>query len=465
MQRYNILVVDDEKNILKVVTMTLRDSGYDVDTARSAEEAIEKFSRSNYHLVVTDLKLPGLSGADLLVRIKGDQPDCPVVMITAFGTIETAVTAMKNGALNYLTKPVNPDELLSVVREALEIYNLRQENRALKSELRQKYTFNNIIGKSAAMQEVFDTVRMVSKTQASVLIIGESGTGKELVARAIHYDSDRSEGPFVTVDCATIPAEIMESELFGHEKGAFTGAHERKIGLIELADDGTVFLDEIGDLEQNLQKKLLRFLQEREILRVGGNARIKLNVRIVAATNKDLEEEVRSKTFREDLYYRLNVVTFRMPPLRERRDDIPLLAQHFLEKLNSMEGKLIKGFEENVTETLLAYDWPGNVRELENVVERAYILCPNITITRKYLPSKLTQVGEKHQEPFDEMNLLETERRLIMKALNTTAWNQSKAADLLGITRKQLRTKMINMGLLPAAQTPEKTADHTPGGE
>ena len=449
MPNHKILIVDDEKNILRVVSTTLKNERYDITAAQSAEEAIEKFGRDGFDLVITDLKLPGQSGLDLLAYVKAQEPDLPVIMITAFGTIETAVDAMKKGAFNYLTKPVNPDELLTVVREAVEKYELKQENRSLKSELRQKHTFGNIVGKSAAMQEVFDTVRIVSKTQSSVLIFGESGTGKELIARAIHYESDRAEHPFVTIDCATIPSEIMESELFGHEKGAFTGAHERKIGLLERADNGTVFLDEIGELDQQLQKKLLRFLQEREILRVGGTARIKLNVRIVAATNKDLEQEVREKRFREDLYYRLNVVAIKMPPLRERTDDIPLLLQHFLEKLNRVEGKMVKGFDETVLEVLSSYDWPGNVRELENIIERAYILCPNITISRKYLPAKLQNRAGSEHTGIDEMNLLDTEKRLIIKALNQTSWNQSKAAEVLGITRKQLRTKMKNLELLP----------------
>jgi DNA-binding NtrC family response regulator len=453
MQKHNILVVDDEKNILKVVSVTLKDHGYGVETAQSAEEALAKFRRGAFDLVVTDLKLPGRSGGELLTEIKAVKHDFPVIVITAFGTIENAVEAMKKGAFNYLTKPVNPDELVSVAREALEKYELKRENAALKSELRQKYTFSSIIGKSAGMQEVFDMVRMVAKTHSSVLIVGESGTGKELVARAIHFDSDRADGPFVTVDCAAIPREIMESELFGHEKGAFTGAHERKTGLLEHADGGTVFLDEIGDLDVNLQKKLLRFLQEREVLRVGGNSRIKLNVRIIAATNKDLERDVEAKNFREDLYYRLNVVTIKIPPLRERKDDLPLLAQHFLEKVSSVEGKLVKGFEETVLDAFLAYNWPGNVRELENVVERAYILCPNITITRNYLPSKLQGPDGQGREGFDEMNLLETEKRLIIKALGTTSWNQSKASEILGITRKQLRTKMKNLGLLPDVES------------
>jgi DNA-binding NtrC family response regulator len=459
METSHILIVDDEKNILKIVTLTLRDSGYHVDTAQSAEEAIEKFNGGSYDLVVSDIKLPGMTGLDLLDQVRYANPDVPFIMITAFGSIENAVVAMKKGAFNYLTKPVNPDELLAVVKAALEQFSLKRENRSLRSELRQKYTFSNIIGKSPAMQEVFDMIRMVSKTQSNILIIGESGTGKELAARAVHFDSDRANGPFVTVDCATIPAEIMESELFGHEKGAFTGAHERKNGLLEHGNNGTVFLDEIGDLDMNLQKKLLRFLQEREILRVGGTTRIKLNVRVVAATNKDLEEEVRGKRFREDLYYRLNVVTIKMPPLRERKDDIPLLAHHFLERLNEVEGKMIKGFEDSVLRALVTYSWPGNVRELENIVERAYILCPNITISPKYLPAKLQSADSRASEPFDEMNLAETEKRLIIKALNSTSWNQSRSAEILGISRKQLRTKMKNLGLLPESAPEVAEAD------
>ena len=448
MQKHNILVVDDEKNILKVVSMTLK-SLYDVDTARSAEEAIEKFNQHAYELVITDLKLPGKSGLDLLEYIRSRDSNMPVIMITAFGTIENAINAMKKGAFNYLTKPVNPDELQTVIREAIEKCELRRENTSLKTELKQKYMFSSIIGKSVEMQQIFDTVRMVSKTQSNILIVGESGTGKELVARAVHYSSNRAEKPFVTIDCASIPSEIMESELFGHEKGAFTGAHEKKTGLLEHAHEGTVFLDEIGDLDINLQKKLLRFLQEREILRVGGSQRIKLNVRIVAATNKDLEQEVRDKRFREDLFYRLNVVTISMPSLRERKDDIPLLATHFLDRLNQIEGKLITGFDDNVIKAFLRHSWPGNVRELENVVERAYVLCQNITISLKYLPEKILQLADEQRESIDKMNLIETEKKLIVKALNNTDWNQSKAAEVLGITRKQLRTKMQRHSLLP----------------
>jgi len=447
MQERNVLVVDDEKNILKVVSMTLKKKNYNVDTARSPEEAIEKFNNNSYSLIITDIKLPGKTGMDLLEYVKSREPDIPVIMITAFGTIASAISAMKKGAFNYLTKPVNSDELLTVMKEAIEKYELRNEIISLKSELKQKYIFSNIIGKSSPMQEVFNTIRMVSRTHANILIAGESGTGKELVARAIHYDSNRAEKPFVIIDCAAIPSEIMESELFGHEKGAFTGAHEKKVGLLELAQSGTVFLDEIGELEINLQKKLLRFLQEREILRVGGSSRIGLNVRVIAATNKNLEEEVKGKKFREDLFYRLNVVAVKIPPLRERKDDIPLIVNYFLERLNKIEGKLITGFEDNVIDAFLNYDWPGNVRELENIVERAYVLCPNVTISIQYLPAKLSDLISKNNEPFDQMNLLETEKRLIVKALTQTQWNQSKASLILGISRKQLMTKMKNLGI------------------
>lgn len=448
MKKNKILLVDDEKNILRLVSATLREKGYEVETAQLFEEAVEKFGRDSYNLVLTDLKLPGKSGIELLDYIKSREPEVPVIMMTAFGTIENAVEAMKKGAFNYLTKPVNPDELLTVSHEAMEKFALRKENISLKAALKQKHIFSNIIGRSQKMQEIFDVIRLVSNTQSNVLIVGESGTGKELVARAVHYNSGRAGKPFVTIDCASIPAEIMESELFGHAKGAFTGAHEKKTGLLELANDGSIFLDEIGDLDLNLQKKMLRFIQEREVLPVGGVKRVKLDVRIIAATNKDLEMEVKEKRFREDLYYRLNVVMIRMPSLRERQEDIPLLASHFLERLNQIEGKLITGFEDDFMECLLKYDWPGNVRELENVLERAYVLCPSVTISSKYLPAGLGELARKTEAPHDEMNLLEIEKKLIIEALNRTSWNQSKSAEVLGITRKQLRTKMQKHKLL-----------------
>ncbi len=446
---HKILVVDDEKNILKVVSLTLKEDGHEVETARSFEEAAEKFKHGPYHLVITDLKLPGKSGIDLLDYVKSRDPEIPIIVITAFGTIENAVEAMKKGAFNYLTKPIHHDELLTVTRESLEKYDLVRENIVLKSELRQKYRFSNIIGKSEAMHNIFETIQMISRTQSNVLITGESGTGKELVARAIHFNSDRAEKPFVTVDCASIPPEIMESELFGHEKGAFTGAHERKTGLLEHGNEGTIFLDEIGDLDLRLQKKLLRFIQEKEVLRVGSVNRIKLNLRILAATNRDLEKAVKEGMFREDLYYRLNVITIRIPPLRERKDDIPLLVHNFIEQLNKIEGKLITGVEDTVLDAFSRYDWPGNVRELENVVERAYILCPNVLISLKCLPAGIRELMQKNTEKLDSMNLIETEKRLVLKALDMSSWNQSRAAERLGISRKQLRTKMKNFDIMP----------------
>ncbi|MBI1811975.1 MAG: sigma-54-dependent Fis family transcriptional regulator [Nitrospirae bacterium] len=443
-----LLIVDDERNILRVISATLKKEGYEVEVARTGEEALDKFSTNHADLVVTDFKLPGMSGADMLSSIKSINPDVPVIMLTAYGTIERVVEAMKRGAFNYLTKPVNPDELVAVVKEAMEKYRLIRENLALKNQLKERYSFNNIIGKSQAMQEVFNLIEVVSKSNANVLVTGECGTGKELAARAMHYASSRSNRPFIPIDCAAIPEELLESELFGHEKGAFTGAHDRKVGQVELANGGTLFLDEVGDLYKSLQKKLLRFLQEREILRVGGKDRIKVDVRIIAATNKNLMDDVDNGRFREDLFYRLNVVGIHIPPLRERKEDIPLLANHFLEKFNRRNNKSIKGFSSDVIDVFLEHKWHGNVRELENAIERAVVLCPIDTITLNYLPGHLKQLKEK-DDVCDEFNLTEVEKRLLLKALKKTSWNQTKAAEILGITRRQLRTKMKNLRLLP----------------
>jgi two-component system response regulator HydG/two-component system response regulator AtoC len=299
------------------------------------------------------------------------------------------------------------------------------------------------------MQDVFTLIETVAKSTSSVLIIGESGTGKELVARAVHYESPRAEGPFIPIDCATLPGEILESELFGHEKGAFTGAHDRKIGQIELAKGGTLFLDEIGELPPAVQKKFLRFLQEREVMRVGGNTRMKVDVRIIAATNRDLESEVRKGNFREDLFYRINVVTIAIPPLRERKDDIPLLAARFLNKFSLANNKTVSSLDGDVIEALIEYDWPGNVRELENAIERAVVLCPTDAIDIKYLPRAIRDVPSGAPRKGRELNLLETERLLVLRCLEKTSWNQTKAAEILGISRKQLRTKMRHHGLLP----------------
>jgi DNA-binding NtrC family response regulator len=444
-----ILLVDDEINTLKVLSAILKKNNYDVYTARTAEEALDKISKIQPDSVITDYKLPGLTGTEFLNTLKNKGCRIPVIMLTAYGTIEKAVDTMKKGAFNYLTKPVNPDELLTVAREAVEKHRLMLENISLKSQLKERNSFKNIIGKSHVMQEVFNLTETVSKSNSNILITGESGTGKELVARAIHYESARANGQFVPIDCAALPEELLESELFGHEKGSFTGAYEQKTGQIELADKGTIFLDEIGELSLNIQKKFLRFLQEREILRVGGKHRIKVDVRIIAATNRDLESDIKKGAFREDLFYRLNVVTINIPPLRDRKEDIPLLAGHFLNKFNKANNRAISSLDSEVIRAFMEYDWPGNVRELENVIERAVVLCPGDTITMQYLPRTIREMQINDVLATDGLSLMDTERKLILGALEKTSWNQTKSAEILGISRKQLRTKMKHHGLLP----------------
>lgn len=444
-----ILLVDDEANTLKVLSAILKKDGYEVYSARSAEEAIEKVSKHHLDTIVTDYRLPGMNGLELLEALKKKDSPVPVVMLTAYGTIEKAVEAMRRGAFSYLTKPVNTDQLLTVTREAVQKNHLLLENKALKSQLKERYSFRNIIGKSRAMQDIFNLIEAVAKSNANVLVVGESGTGKELVARAIHYESPRANGAFIPIDCASLPGEILESELFGHERGAFTGAYDRKIGQVELAQGGTVFLDEVGELSLSIQKKFLRFLQEREILRVGGNRRIKVDVRIIAATNQDLDEEIRRGNFREDLFFRINVVTVSIPPLRERKDDVPLLANSFLGKYGEANSKVVSSLDREVIEAFMEYDWPGNVRELENVIERAVVLCQGDTITLRHLPRSLREIQLSDSCAGGDLNLVETEKRLLMKSLEKTSWNQTKAAEVLGISRKQLRTKMKHHGLLP----------------
>jgi len=440
---YTILAVDDEINSLKVLSVALATDMISVDTARSGEEAFAKFKDKHYDLVISDYKMPGMTGEQLLEKIKTITPEIPFVLLTAYGTIELAVNAMRKGAYTYLTKPVNLDLLENVVNDLL-----LSGDQKLEDETPGRFQFLNIIGKSKPMQEVFSLIRRVSKTDANILILGESGTGKELVARAIHYSSLRVDNPFIPIDCTTIPSELMESELFGYERGAFTGAMDRKIGLIEMAQGGTLFFDEIGDIDYALEKKLLRFLQEREVRRVGGKQKIQVDVRVLSATNQDLEADVEKGEFRSDLFYRLNVITIRIPPLRHRTDDIPLLAKHYLDHFNAKNKKDILGFEPDVLEIMQNYDWPGNVRELENVVERAVILCGYDSINRECLPCKLKLIGEDLCNEPDEFNLMEIEKRIIIKALDSTTWNQSQAAILLGISRKQLRTKMKNLGLM-----------------
>ncbi len=440
---YRILAVDDEINSLKVLSVALAGEQIRVDTASSGEEALAMFNEQPYDLVISDYRMPGMSGEQLLEKVKTLAPEVPFVLLTAYGTIELAVNAMRKGAYTYLTKPVDLNLLETLVNDLLLGGDRNRDHPPAR------YQFLNIIGRSRPMQEVFSLVRRVSKTDANILILGESGTGKEMVARAIHYSSLRVDKPFIPIDCTTIPAELMESELFGYERGAFTGAMDRKIGLIEMAEGGTLFLDEIGDLDYSLEKKLLRFLQEREIRRVGGKKKIQVDVRILSATNREIEAEVEKGEFRADLFYRLNVITIRIPPLRRRTEDIPLLAHHYLDHFNRKNKKNIRGFDPEVMEIMQAYDWPGNVRELENVVERSVILCAFDTINIECLPCKLKIIEDELCDKPHEFNLPDMEKRIIRKALDTTSWNQSRAAVLLGITRKRLRTKMKNHGLLP----------------
>ncbi len=444
---YHVLIVDDEINLLKVLAAGLKNSVTEIDTARSGEEALDLIQKKKYDLVISDFKMGGMSGEQLLEKTKTLSPGVPFILLTAHGTIELAVNAMRKGAYTYLTKPVDLNLLEPMVNDILAMGTSQVGNKAPCN-----YQFLNIIGRSPAMQEVFSLIKRVSKTDANILILGESGTGKELVARAIHYTSLRADKPFIPIDCTTIPSELMESELFGYEKGAFTCANERKVGLIEMAQGGTTFFDEIGDLDFALQKKLLRFLQEKEIRRISGKEKIKVDVRVLSATNRNIEKALENDEFRSDLYYRLNVITIRIPPLRERVDDIPLLANHCLEHFREKNKKNIREIEQPALAALMSYDWPGNVRELENVMERAVILCPHDTINFECLPKKMRMLAGEQYPEVKEFNLPEIEKRTIIKALDKTSWNQSRAAALLGISRKQLRTKMKNLELLPASE-------------
>ncbi len=443
MKKDRILIVDDEINSLTTISAILGKSGYLVETAQSGELALEKMRNQTFNLIISDYKMPGMNGEQLLKQVKKVAPNLPFILLTAFGTINKAVKAMKKGAYTYLTKPVNVEQMLGVLNDILAT-DLDRSTRLDPAN----YYFQNIIGDTDPIKEVFSLIKRVSKTEANVLILGENGTGKELVARALHNSSHRASKPFMPIDCTTIPSQLMESELFGHEKGSFTGADELKIGLFEMAQGGTVFLDEIGDLDYELEKKLLRFLQEKEIRRVGSKKKIKLDVRVLSATNIDIEEEVSKGKFRADLYYRLNVITIHLPPLRERVEDIPLIAEHFLTHFCDKNKKDICGFDHGVIDLLKKYDWPGNVRELENIIHRAVILCSYTKISRECLPEKLNDTEDEESDG-DEFNLVEMEKKIMIKALDNTYWNQSKAAIKLGISRKQLRTKMKNHDLLP----------------
>src|SRR5690242_10268736 len=371
--KQRILVVDDEEKLRRVIELQLSTAGFDVDKAASAEEGLKLVERAD--LVLTDLKLPGMDGLALLAAIRRQNTRAPVIVMTAFGTIEIAVEAMKAGAVDFLLKPFSLDHLMAVIYKALEVRALRDENRQLREELGKRYQFDNIIGRSPAMQEIFATIERVAPTRATVLLAGESGVGKDLIARAIHFHSPRRDRPFVKINCTALPENLMESELFGYEKGAFTGANTTKPGKFEQADTGTVFLDEIGDVPASIQVKLLRILQEREFERLGSNKTRHIDVRVIAATNQDLRAALEQGTFREDLYYRLNVVPINIAPLRDRMQDIPFLAEHFLSKYVDETGNRVQAITPGAISKLMTYHWPGNVRELENVIERSLVMC------------------------------------------------------------------------------------------
>jgi DNA-binding NtrC family response regulator len=444
-----VLVVDDQADMRGLLLDVLESEGYHVGTAESGEKALQVLAEEQYDLVLSDLRMKGMLGTTLLGEIKHRSPETVVILMTAFGTIETAIEAIKGGATDYLIKPVKTADVVRIVGRAVREVQLRREVAHLRREVYKEYSFHQILGKSRPMQEVFELIRRVADSPSNVLITGESGTGKELVAKAIHYNSDRRESPFVPVNCAAIPEQLLESELFGHMRGAFTDAKADRLGLFEEAQKGTIFLDEISELPLMLQAKLLRAIQEREIRRVGSTKSIAVDVRIIAATNLNLAEEVKAKRFREDLYYRLNVIEIRLPPLRERRDDIPLLVESFLRKCAKTNRKPLEGISESALALLIDYHWPGNVRELENIIERAVTLARGEKIMPEDLPPTV-QGSRGDRKVLDDaaertLPLQEVEWEYIKKILEKTGGNKYQAAQTLGIDRKTLYRKLAEM--------------------
>jgi two-component system response regulator AtoC len=450
-----ILVVDDEARMRELVTKVLAREGYTVRALPRAQDVLQALEEEPVDLIISDIRMPEMDGLTLLQEVKRVAPETSVLLMTAFGSIDTAVQAIKAGAYDYLTKPFKMDEIIVVVRRAMEERRLRAEVQALREEVGQKYHFANILGKSKPMQDLFALIRKVASSRTTVLVQGRSGTGKELVAKAIHYNSPRHDRPLVTVNCSTIPKDLLESELFGHLKGAFTGAIANKRGLFEEADGGSLFLDEIGELSPELQVKLLRVIQERELKRVGDTRTIVVDVRLIAATNRDLAQAIKEGLFREDLYYRLNVIPIVLPDLKNRADDVPLLATHFLMKYGQEADPPIDGISKEALRLLLEYDWPGNVRELENVIERAVILGHGPQITPEDLPAHLhthqTPVLHQSKTASTHRPTLEAlERDYIATVLRETHWHQLRAAHILGIDRRTLYRKIRTYGLQPA---------------
>ncbi len=456
-----ILVVDDEMIVCESCQRILEEEGYEVETALSGKEAFDKMKAHPFDIVITDLKMPGIGGMEILRAFRKDYPDSIIIMITGFSTVETAVEAMKLGAFDYIPKPFTPDEVSVVVKKAIEKKSLMLENVYLRQELQEKYGFHNIVGKSKKMQEIYRIIAKVAMTDSTVLIYGQSGTGKELIARAIHFNSPRREKQFVPVDCAALSENLLESELFGHVRGSFTGAVTTKPGLFEVADGGTVFLDEVGNISLSIQAKLLRVLQEREFTPVGGTRAKKVDIRLIAATNKDLEKMIKEEVFREDLYYRLNIVPLYLPTLKERQEDIPLLAVHFLKKYAEEMGKAIKGFTPEAMERLMRYSWPGNVRELENVIERTVVMIDDemVRVEHLILPGQQEKEILENQIPMTSEELKEIkkqvrekaveeiEKAFILNALERHQWNVTRAAEEVGMLRPNFQALMRKYNL------------------
>jgi two-component system response regulator HydG len=450
----HILVVDDDPGHLTALKTIIKSWGYTISSADDGARAVESVKERPFDLILMDVRMAQMSGIEALKKIKDYNPAIPILIMTAYSSVDSAVEALKAGAYDYLTKPLDFEVLKLTLERALEHTGLKEENKYLKDKLSADYELKNIIGKSRPMKEMIDMLAMIAPSEATVLITGESGTGKELIAKSIHHNSNRRAHPLVVVNCAALTETLLESELFGHEKGAFTGADKRREGRFMQADRGTIFLDEIGETSPTMQAKLLRVIQEREIQRVGGEETLSVDVRILAATNRNLEEDVKEGKFREDLYYRLNVVTLNVPPLRERQDDIPLLAQHFLEKYAEKNRKNVKGFSPLTMDMLIKYGWPGNVRELENTIERAVILLTGDLITEKDLPSNIIEPYSEKSDWFEKPKpvvanrpLEEIEKEAILATLEDSGGNKSETARRLGINRKTLHKKLKEYGI------------------
>lgn len=445
---FTILIIDDEKNIREGLGTALELEGYDVKLAENGEVGLKLIEKGDIDLVITDLRMPGISGEEVIAKVAGESPGIPVIVLTGHGSIDSAVTAMRNGAYDFLTKPLNLDRLILIVKRALAGRELEIRHSTLKEELDAKTSFESIIGKSAEMLRIFEVVRKAANSKASVLITGESGTGKELIANALHNLSNRRDKPFVKVHCAALSESLLESELFGHEKGAFTGAVARKRGRFELANTGSIFLDEIGEIDQNVQIKILRVLQDRRFERVGGEETLEVDVRIIAATNRDLLQEIAEHRFREDLFYRLNVVHIQVPPLRERKDDIPLLVASFLEEFAKENNKKITGIDARARSALYKYNWPGNIRQLRNCIESAVVMCSGSEITLEDLPPSVSGASDTDMISIPVgITLAEAEKILIQQNLAVNKGNKSKTADILGIGRKTLHRKIDEYNL------------------